>query len=70
MEEIIFRGVVFRIVEGALGTWVALALSSAVFGLLHLVNPQATLQGAVAIVFEAGVMLAAAYSISNSIAHQ
>lgn len=65
IEEIVFRGIVFRIVEGALGTWIALVLSSAIFGLLHLVNPHATLQGAVAIVFEAGVMLAAAYLLTR-----
>jgi len=65
IEEIVFRGIVFRIVEGALGTWIALTLSSAIFGLLHLVNPHATLQGAVAIVFEAGVMLAAAYVLTR-----
>ncbi len=65
IEEIVFRGIVFRIVEGALGTWIALILSSAIFGLLHLVNPHATLQGAVAIVFEAGVMLAAAYVLTR-----
>ena len=65
IEEIVFRGIVFRIVESALGTWIALILSSAIFGLLHLVNPHATLQGAVAIVFEAGVMLAAAYVLTR-----
>ena len=65
IEEIVFRGIVFRIVEGALGTWIALILSSAIFGLLHLVNPHATVQGAVAIVFEAGVMLAAAYVLTR-----
>ncbi len=65
IEEIVFRGIVFRIVEGALGTWIALILSSAIFGLLHLLNPHATLQGAVAIVFEAGVMLAAAYVLTR-----
>ena len=65
IEEIVFRGIVFRIVESALGTWIALVLSSAIFGLLHLVNPHATLQGAVAIVFEAGVMLAAAYVLTR-----
>ena len=65
IEEIVFRGILFRIVEGALGTWISLAVSSAMFGLLHLVNPHATLQGAVAIVFEAGVMLAAAYVLTR-----
>ncbi len=65
IEEIVFRGIVFRIVESALGTWLALIVSSAIFGLLHLVNPHATIQGAVAIVFEAGVMLAAAYVLTR-----
>jgi membrane protease YdiL (CAAX protease family) len=65
IEEIVFRGIVFRIVEGALGTWIALTLSSAIFGLLHLLNPHSTAQGAVAIVFEAGVMLAAAYLLTR-----
>jgi membrane protease YdiL (CAAX protease family) len=65
MEEILFRGIVFRLVENALGTWWSLALSSALFGLIHLVNPHATLQGAIAIVFEAGVMLAAAYILTR-----
>ena len=65
IEEIVFRGIVFRIVEGALGTWIAFAVSSLLFGFLHLVNPQATLQGAAAIVVEAGVMLAAAYVLTR-----
>ena len=65
IEEIVFRGIVFRIVEAALGTWIALILSAAIFGLLHLVNPHATLQGAMAIVFEAGVMFAAAFVLTR-----
>ena len=65
IEEIMFRGIVFRIVEDSLGTWIAFAVSSALFGFLHLVNPQATLQGAAAIVLEAGVMLAAAYVLTR-----
>ncbi|MEO5844411.1 MAG: CPBP family intramembrane glutamic endopeptidase [Caldimonas sp.] len=65
IEEILLRGIVFRIAENALGTWIALALSSLLFGLLHLVNPQATVQGAVAIIFEAGVLLGAAYVLTR-----
>jgi membrane protease YdiL (CAAX protease family) len=60
-EELVFRGVLFRIVEGWTGTWVALALTSVLFGLVHLVNPNATLWGALAIAIEAGGMLTAAY---------
>jgi hypothetical protein len=56
-----FRGVLFRIIEGWTGTWVALTVTSLLFGLAHLVNPNATLWGALAIAIEAGGMLTAAY---------
>jgi membrane protease YdiL (CAAX protease family) len=60
-EELMFRGVLFRIVEGRLGTWISLALTAVLFGAQHLLNPDATLWGAVAIAIEAGGMLGAAY---------
>ncbi|NYI78576.1 CPBP family glutamic-type intramembrane protease [Nocardioides panzhihuensis] len=60
-EELVFRGVLFRNVELWTGTWIALVLTGSLFGLIHLLNPNATLWGAVAIVIEAGGMLTAAY---------
>lgn len=60
-EELIFRGVLFRIVEGWTGTWIALTVTSLLFGLMHLANPNASLWGALAIAVEAGGMLTAAY---------
>lgn len=60
-EELIFRGFLFRVAEESLGTWLALAISALIFGLLHLANPNATLWGAIAIAIEAGIMLAAAF---------
>jgi hypothetical protein len=60
-EELMFRGVLFRIVEERIGTWIALVLTGALFGLSHLLNPHASLWGAVAIAIEAGGMLTAAY---------
>lgn len=60
-EELMYRGVLFRIIEGWTGTWVALTATSLLFGLAHLVNPNATLWGALAIAIEAGGMLTAAY---------
>ncbi|WP_125777422.1 CPBP family intramembrane glutamic endopeptidase [Antribacter gilvus] len=60
-EELLFRGVLFRVVEGWTGTWIALTLTGVLFGLLHLVNPNASLWGAIAIAIEAGGMLTAAY---------
>lgn len=66
-EEIAFRGVLFRIGEDVFGTWGAVALSTVVFGLAHLSNPDATLWGAVAIALEAGVLFAALYAVTRSL---
>jgi len=66
-EELVFRGILFRIVEGRFGTWVALGVTAVLFGLAHLLNPHATLWGAIAIAIEAGAMLAAAYAATRSL---
>jgi membrane protease YdiL (CAAX protease family) len=65
LEEILIRGIVFRILEKSLGSWIALGISAVVFGLLHLFNPGATLLNAAAISIEAGVLLAAAYMLTR-----
>ncbi|WP_328357002.1 CPBP family intramembrane metalloprotease [Mycobacterium sp. NBC_00419] len=64
-EELLFRGVLFRIVEEWLGSWISLVVSSLVFGLVHLMNPSATLLGAIFISAEAGILLAAAYMLTR-----
>src|SRR5262249_7449596 len=66
-EELLFRAVLFRMIERWVGTWIALAASALVFGLLHLANPGANLFGALAIAVEAGVMLGAAYALTRTI---
>ncbi|TGG83898.1 CPBP family intramembrane glutamic endopeptidase [Streptomyces albus] len=66
-EEIVYRGVLFRIVEERIGTYLALALTGLVFGLSHLFNEHATLWGGLAIAIEAGFMLAAAYVATRSL---
>lgn len=66
-EELLFRGVLFRIVEERTGTWIALLLTGVVFGLAHLPNPDAGLWGATAIAIEAGFMLAACYVATRSL---
>ncbi len=64
-EELVFRGVLFRSVEDLFGSWVALAVSALVFGLVHLMNPAATLTGAIFISIEAGILLAGAYMLTR-----
>ncbi|GAA3201181.1 type II CAAX endopeptidase family protein [Nonomuraea roseoviolacea subsp. carminata] len=66
-EELLFRGILFRIVEERTGTWPALALTAVLFGLSHLFNPHADLWGAIAIAVEAGGMLAAAYAATRTL---
>lgn len=67
VEEIVFRGVLFRLFEDTFGTWIAVAVSGLVFGFAHITNPQATLQGAVAIALEAGVLFAALYAFTRNL---
>lgn len=64
-EEIMLRGVFFRLVESWLGSWIALVLSAVLFGALHLRNPNASLLAGFAITLEAGIMLAALYMLTR-----
>ncbi len=66
-EEIVSRGVIFRIVEEGLGTWAALLLSAAVFGGLHAWNPNATAWSALAIAIEAGLLFGLLYHVTRSL---
>jgi membrane protease YdiL (CAAX protease family) len=61
VEETLFRGVILRQLEKLVGTWWALGATSALFGAVHMINPDATWTGAVSIMVEAGVLLGAAY---------
>ncbi|GGM86360.1 CAAX amino protease [Lentzea pudingi] len=66
-EELLFRGVLFRIIEEKIGTWLALVLSGLVFGFAHLPNPGATVWSSLAIAIEAGLMLGAAYVATRNL---
>jgi membrane protease YdiL (CAAX protease family) len=60
-EETLFRGIILRQLERLVGTWWALAATSVLFGAVHIMNPDATWTGAVAIMIEAGILLGACY---------
>jgi hypothetical protein len=66
-EELAFRGALFRILEGSFGTGTAVGVSAALFGLLHALNPGATVVSTTAIALEAGVLLAAAYAVTRNL---
>ncbi|MGH7969800.1 MAG: lysostaphin resistance A-like protein, partial [Limisphaerales bacterium] len=66
-EEVVMRGVAYRLFEEGFGTTIAVLLSGALFGLLHVANPGATVESTIAIALEAGVLLAAAYVLTRSL---
>lgn len=66
-EEIIFRGIIFRLIDDRWNTAAALIVSALLFGAVHLANPGATLWGAFAIAVEAGLLLGAAYKWSGTL---
>lgn len=66
-EEILVRGVLFRIVEEGLGSWWALVISALFFGAAHLANPAATLWSSAAIAISAGILLALVYAVTRSL---
>jgi uncharacterized protein len=71
-EEVVFRGVVLRILEERFGTWPALAVSALLFGAVHAagssqVSGGAELWGAFAITLQAGILLGAAYVATGAL---
>jgi uncharacterized protein len=66
-EEVTVRGIIFRQLEQAIGTWLAILASALFFGFGHRGNPGATWVSSVAIAIEAGALLAAAYVATRSL---
>jgi membrane protease YdiL (CAAX protease family) len=63
-EEVLFRGLLFRLFSKVVGTWGALLLSGAIFGAVHGTNPGATIPGLLSVAL-AGVLLGAAYAVTG-----
>lgn len=66
-EEMLFRGILFRLTEEVVGTWAAVAFSGILFGLAHMGNPDATWRGAITIAIQAGVSIALLYAVTRSL---
>ena len=67
VEEVMFRGIVFRMIDDRWGTVVALLVSALIFGFVHITNDNATVWSSVAIAVEAGLLLGAAYKWSGTL---
>jgi membrane protease YdiL (CAAX protease family) len=65
VEELIFRGAIFRLLWTAFGIWWALGLSSALFGAMHLVKAGADLMPVLGVIFAGGIPLAALYILTG-----
>ena len=66
-EEILFRGIIFRITEEKLGSYWALIISAVIFGTMHLANPHSSIVAALGLAIQAGLLLAAAYIFSRNL---
>ena len=65
IEELLFRGILMRLIWESFGLLPALVVSSAAFGLAHIFNPNANFVSALAITAEAGLLLGALYALSG-----
>jgi membrane protease YdiL (CAAX protease family) len=61
-EELLLRGILFRITEEALGTWLALAISALLFIGLHLDSPDAPILMIMFAGLAGGLLPSAAYT--------
>jgi membrane protease YdiL (CAAX protease family) len=66
-EEILIRGIIFRIMEEKLGSYISLLISAIIFGALHLANPNSTVVSALCVGMEAGILLGVAYIYTRNL---
>ena len=66
-EEVLFRGIVFRMIDDRWGTAVGLVASALIFGFVHITNDNATVWSSLAIAVEAGLLLGTAYKWSGTL---
>ncbi len=52
VEELIFRGIIFRLLEELIGTWLSIILVATIFSAVHLVHEEATFSSTIAIALQ------------------
>jgi len=66
-EELLFRLIIFKLMEEYLGSWISILIGALFFGGAHLFNDNATLWSSLAIAVEAGILLAMAFMFTRRI---
>jgi membrane protease YdiL (CAAX protease family) len=66
-EETLMRGIIFRITEEKLGSYIALTISAILFGAIHLPNPNSSLTAVIGLAIQAGLVLGSAYIYSRNL---
>jgi membrane protease YdiL (CAAX protease family) len=66
-EEILIRGIIFRILEEKLGSYISLIITAIIFGGLHVANPNSTLLSGLCVGIEAGFLMGAAYIYARNL---
>jgi len=66
-EEVLFRGILFRMIDQRWNAIVGYIITALLFGFVHLPNDNGTVWAAIAISIEAGILLAAAYKYARNI---
>jgi membrane protease YdiL (CAAX protease family) len=64
MEEILFRGIIYRILEQWLGTKIALLIPALIFGIAHITNENATFLGLIGAAL-GGLLVSISYTYSK-----
>lgn len=66
-EELLYRGIGYRLMEQMFGTWAAIIGSGLVFGLMHMTNPGATVWGGISVALAGGMLLGTLYALTRSL---
>ena len=65
--EILLVGIIFRIMEENLGSYLSLILLALIFGVIHSTIPQGSVVSAVGIALHGGILIGAAYMYSRNL---
>jgi len=67
IEETLLRGIIFRIPEEKLGSYISLFISALIFGALHISNPNSSVSAGIGLAIQAGLLLGAAYIYARNL---